>query len=334
MPSPADSVRVLEDTLTDRRIIQVNWDALGPKVAQRIAASEVKYRGGGQYSTFLADYRLSLTAQPGDTVFKSFGPHNIGSVTPRPDLYQQVLSLDFGFAPDPTSILCAQLTPTQVQVYYEHYLAGATARVHKHRLIQGLMQWPCFMGTKRKLTIGEITQRVPETFFNQFVAVGDPSGAGYKAEYADPPYPMGISNPSDEKGWRDREGSEAILDGLLRPLKRCCHRVWPEDMNRCDECKSGLTKHPGILIDERCLHLREELPAQVVDENNRRPKGIPNHSVDSCLYLGRYALGMRVMAGPREETRPWYMPANEAIVGDYEEKEYYGANEAVVRFFR
>jgi len=334
-PSLLDgAVRVIYDELTDRRILQINREALGPAVSKRITDQEPKYREGGQYPTYLADYCLSLTAQPGDTIFKSFGEHNIGDVTPRPDIYPQVLSFDFGFAPDPTCILAGQITPTQVQIYYEHYLAGATARVHKSRLVQGLSQWPCFMASRgKRLTVGEVCS-VPDNFFADFTAVGDPSGAGYKAEYAEPPWPIGIVHPSQDKGWRDREGSESIVDGLLRPLKRCCHRIWPDDMAKCDECKKPVKAMPGLLIGRNCRHLIEEFPAQVVDEMNRRPKGIPDHSVDAMLYFGRYALGMRVMKEPESKSRPWWLPALEAEVGDTEEKEFYGNNAAVVRFFR
>lgn len=326
---PDFEIRVLEDAETMRRIVQVSHFALGPRVARRIMGKSAKYPGGIHDPVFKADYLLDLKAQPGDTVYKNFGVHNIARCTPEPDKYPQLLALDFGFSPDPTAILAIQITPQQLQVYFEHVMGGATARVHKARLRQGLMSFEPFHGYTP--TPGGTWSNI----FEQFTAIGDVSGAGFIAEYSEEPDPLMIGPPSVESGWRDREGSEGILDGLLRPLKRCCWHVWLDEYTHCPECRRELEVIPGVLIDPSCIVLREEIPTQVVDENGKRPKG-NDHTVDALLYAGRYAMSLQFKAEPKKKQVPYYLkqPSRELENEDPEIVEMYGSNPAVVRFFR
>jgi hypothetical protein len=299
---------------------------LGPEVVKRILTKAQSYTGGQQDPVFQADYELNLKAQPGDMIFKSFGEHNIQPVEPD-RRYPQILSADFGYAPDYTCILAAQFTPSQVQVYYEHYLNQSSARVHKQRLRMGLTQFKAF----EEYSSGE---KVRDNVFHCFEACGDVTGTGYKGEYIEEPWPLNFSPPSNDPDWRDREGSEGILDGLLRKLKRCCNRVWPDEDEKCDKCQRKLERKAGVIIDPRCQHLIDEIPAQVIDENGKRNKHIPDDAVDAGLYLGRFTMRMAVMKIEEPKKRPWWLPNPEPKGIDPEDEAAYGNNKALVEFFR
>lgn len=350
MTPPA--VRIYEDATTGRRLIQVYQTALGPKVTERIRAKATKYPGGLHDPIYLADYELSLTAQPGELVYKSFGGHNLGSVEPKPGKLPQILSFDFGFD-HPTAIIAGQQTPKQLQIYLEHYLPGASARIHKQRLLKQILglrqfaifavQGPGFKPEFQDLASGSAFSHIyqmtdPTSYdnvFKHFTAVGDVTGAGYMAEYAEEPYPISIGPPSREPRWRDKDTLESILDGLFRKLKRCCWYVWPDEQEKCPKCEQVLEFIPGVVIDASCGHLRNEIPAQVTDENGKRKKGVPDHSLDALLYMARYALGMKKTKPEEEVKPPWWLQQPESQEGvDSEDLKMYGDNMSVVRFFQ
>ena len=178
------------------------------------------------------------------------------------------------------------------------------------------------------------SDKAKTNLFDLFAACADVSGTGYKGEYVEDPWPVAFSPPSTDPDWRDREGSEGILDGNLRELKRCCNLVWPDEDEKCDKCKRKLVKHAGIVFDPRCTHVIEEIPAQVVDENGKRNKHIPDDAVDSILYLGRFTMRMVLVKPPEEKKRPWWLDKPEPKGIDDEDLAAYGNNKALVEFWK
>ncbi len=358
LPTPP-AVRILEDEETGRRVVQIHYSALGPVVTKRIRQRAARKYSAGVYDPiFQADYELSLTAQPGEIVFKSFGDKNVGDIEILPGRYPQILSFDFGFD-HPTCILVGQQTPKQLQIYAEHYLSGATAKVHKARLrkrllaLKAFVMWvmapepkeiePIFRRTPRHERRGgmyavdvEKSVQPYSNPFDHFTAVGDVSGAGYIAEYAEEPYPIHIGPPSQQPGWRDKDGMESILDGLFRRLKRCCWYVWPDEQEKCGKCQAELQVLPGVVIDPGCQNLRLEIPAQVIDDTGKRKKNIPDHAVDALLYMSRYAMDFRLQGREKKKTPdPWWtMKPKEYDESDDEDSRMYGNNAAVIDFFR
>jgi len=321
-----EGVKIWEDPLTGRRLTQVRYSALGPEVVERILKKAQSYTGGVNDPIFQADYELNLKAQPGDMIFKSFGTHNIQSVVPDKQ-YPQILSADFAYAPDYTCIHASQVTETQIQVYYEHFLNQSSARVHKQRLRMGLVQFDIWS----EYASGE---KALKNVFERFDACGDVTATGYKGEYIEDPWPIVFQPPSTDPDWRDREGSEGILDGLLRELKRCCNLVWPDEQEKCDKCKKKLEKKAGIVFDPNCNQVIDQIPAQVIDENGKRNKHISDDAVDSVLYLCRFAMRVAVIKAEEPKTKPWWLPKPQPKGIDDEDLKAYGGNAAVARFFK
>lgn len=302
-----DPLRIYHDKETDRLLFQIHYSILEPERVAKIRALAPKY-GGFNSALWRADQELDLEAQPGEAVFKYYGPHNIADVRPNfnPKL-PHIMSADFGHV-KPTAIYCAQITPRQIQVYYEHYIPGVVPQVHKPRLLNGLVAAFPWLEERLQLLRKENHE---DQFFDLWQAVGDPAGVEYMGQYHRAPFPIRFGNPSTEKNYRDRGASEAYLDSLFKPQKRCCYQPWPDELEKCPECSQPLKVLPGLVFDKSCVWARREFPAQVEDEDGKRAK-VEDHAVDSLRYMTMRARSMKaVPEKPKEET-PWWYPKRES----------------------
>jgi hypothetical protein len=317
------SVQRLYDEQTGRRITLTHYSILGQDAVERIQTKAPRYPGGIDGPQWRAEYELDWSAQPGDVVFKKYGQHNIKACGPD-STYPQFLSFDFGHT-DATACHAAQVTPTQVQVYYEHYLSGEVASVHKSRIYAALMQWPIFRTWAKKHGDG---------FFNCFIAVGDPSGPNYMAQYAQPPKAMFIRKPSDEPNYRDKFVGESILDAYFGLQKRCCWQQWDDKADECPTCKRPLQFAPGLVLDPRCVRARQQILAQVNDDDGKRVD-VPNHAVDSLVYLARRIRTVKQAPPKAEDLKPWWLQGykKKDEIDPIVEKAY-GSNEIIMRFFK
>lgn len=311
----------LFDPETRRILSLTHYTVLGEEKAKARLRTAAKYPGGYEGAFWQADNELNLEVVPGTKVFANYGKHNRVSVEPLEGALH-ALSFDFGHS-DATSVHCSMITPKQIQVYHEHYLEGHTVEVHKERLVRALLsRWPLF--DRWYASLGD-------AIFNQFLAVGDKSGPGYKAQYARMPFPIRIRNPIEDQQRKrilaDKEAMEAILDSYLAVRKRCCHRVFMNSDTHCSVCKQELESIAGMVIDPSCQFAHRQIPAQVIDESGRRRR-IANHAVDDLVYLALKAWTLRAIAPePEPKPDPWWRPKRQQPGPT---NEYYGSNEHVL----
>ena len=204
------------------------------------------------------------------------------------------MSFDFGHD-EPTSIHLAQVTPKQIQVYFEHYLDGQVEAVHKARMLAKLRQWAWFE---------KFEEGMGERVFSFWTAVGDPSGLNYKANYATKPFPIYIDSPSDAPNYRDKEGGESLLDGYLQVAKRCCWQKWPAATDKCRNVRrdariSARDRHRSVV---RKRSPRDTGAGGTLD-NGRRAR-VPDHAVDDLRYLCLRAKTIHKKTGCQEGADP------------------------------
>jgi hypothetical protein len=323
LPLGPSGYRRLYDPVTKRRIFLLHYTALGPEAAERVRAKAVKYDGGIDGALWRADQELDLEAQPGKRVFTHWDrDRNVRSVCPNVAIRPHLMGFDFGHD-NATAILLAQVTPKQIQVYFEHYLSGQVEAVHKGRMLLTLREWAWFQ---------ELEKGLGERVFSFWKAVGDPSGLNYKANYAVKPFPIAIDNPSHDPNYRDVDGGESLLNGYLAVGKRCCWRRWPDPQEKCGVCDKALEFDTGLVVDPSCLQTRRQIPAQATLENGRRAK-VADHTVDALRYLVLRAKTVRKTPRKAKEPDPWWLQKPKPSSSREHERSY-GSNQHIANFMR
>lgn len=310
-----------------RLIVQAHYSLLGPEKAARIRKSGDTWPNGGRGSPkWRADYELDLNASEGRVVITAWDRAQNIATMPIPAGGTHVLSFDFGATSSSNmAVTATALGPKFNYTYFEYSASGAPARVHKTRIREGLRQ---------------VRPGLEYSFDwrTLFFAIGDVSGVGYKVEFADDPFPLHIAAPSTETGWRGREGedgSEAILNGFMDAAKRCCFRQYDHADERCEVCKAELSFNRGWIVDPRCVHLANQIPAQVVDEDGKRRKD-GRDLFDTVMYAARYAATARprLAAAADVQKHPWWLSKDEPVaVSESIARFVNGTPDDVSRFF-
>lgn len=289
---------------------QLHYTAMGSEIAERILEHGRETPNGGLNSSlFELDYELNLKEAPGISIFGDFD-EEVNVLSVDQEVLRQfdahILSTDFGASRvSVTAMLAGVVTPKQTIIYYEYQGPDLPASAHKERLRLGLAMR---LGLTREWTFSDL-----------FVAaVGDVSGTGYKLEYKQEPYPIHFMPPSEEAGWRDRNGSEAFMNGMLAVAKRCCYSKWPSTAEVCGACGEKLEYLPGLVIDPSCTNLLEQIPTWKLVDGGVRDKHKPHDYIDTCMYLCRKA-GTLGPSSEKEEKepakKPWWWGAVE-LAGD------------------
>lgn len=283
---------------------QLHYTALGEEAAERIRArGREKPNGGLNNPLWRADMELDLHAVPGQTIFEDWDALKSVRTFDIPE-GRHVLGADFGATlKSRTAFVACIKTPRYVLCYCEYVggdkaRANFPARVHKERLRQVLME-------RRPDLNGSAWE-----WCDRFDAVGDVTGVGFKTEYDDEPDRLMIAIPGNEKGWRERDGNESLLNSLFSEAKRCCFKTWPDDEEKCPLCHHLLEVDTGFLLHPSCSVLQLQIPGWVKDDSGQHQREIEHDLLDSLLYAVRYMYESGspiVKRVPLEgEGRPWY----------------------------
>lgn len=248
---------------------------------------------------FRVEMKIDPEAEKGELRFPTYVDAFIAGKQVKPELgeeWMQVAGIDYGYT-NPTAAVFGSWNGHWLRIWGDHQKNKRRSDWHKAQVCRKLRQ--------HLRLPGELPD---EVVFNQLkMTYGDPTGAGYAAEYAKPPcwYHIGdlkgLNLPEQKARLNDRRPGENAVANMFALNGVCCGKVW-FDEPLCGSCGAEVLLEPGLLIDASLKALRFELrtlrkpenkEGQVIDEKGTDKK--PDHLTDSLRYLCR-ALSLMMKA--------------------------------------
>jgi len=218
--------------------------------------------------------------------------------------WELVGSVDYGFK-NPTSILLGSWNGHWLRLWANHYQSERIVQWHKAQVSAYLKT---VIPGGKELSDEATFERIKYT-------IGDPTGAGYAAEYAEPPAWPHITTFSaggvDHGQGLNRRKLGLNSAATLLDDNGCCEgcRVVSIGVDRCIQCGKPIELQPGVLIDYSLHQLRQQLRTLRLPEVEPGQKQLDearskdeDHSADAFQYLCAFL--RTIMRAPEAPSRP------------------------------